>query len=960
MSQIENTSKSRRGSCIGIPKMFVFDQSLDLGHDTQKNHQRTRSNCYPPGPYQGLPWMATFPYLQSAQQVLEAQNVRSGSGLDDADIHNRRRKFGRNKLRASKSRSAWAILVDQFRGLIVYLLAGAMALSFYLQDWTEGGAIAVVLLLNAAIGFTSEFRAVQSMESLRKLSQVKARVRRNGTSMVIGAQDIVPGDIILLEAGDIVPADIRLVEINNLQCDESALTGESVPTAKTTDVLSGENIIIGDRLNMVFKGTAITRGDGFGVVTATGMTTELGHFADMVETADAETTPLEKRLDKLGGQLIWVTLGLTLFIAITGIYVGKDILLMVKTGVALAIAAVPEGLPIVATVALARGMARMARRNALIKNLSAVETLGATTVIMTDKTGTLTENRMTAVYLRTSNGLEDEKTAFGAGDHSKTEQAQISETALRIAVLCNDAVLSTGDQEHPHSAPVGDPMEVALLEAGRKAGLVQSTLLDRFSLAGKEAFSAETRMMATFHSQADGDDLLVAAKGAPEAIIARSTHILTDNGPQPIDEELRGQWAAFGAEMTSEGLRVLGLAMKEARSVNDPPYEELTFLGLIALLDPPRADVAPAIRACHDAGIRTVLVTGDHAGTALTIARQVGLCPPDASVMEGHELHDIDEASDDQRQAALTVPVLARVSPETKLDLVSLHQDNGAIVAMTGDGVNDAPALKKADIGIAMGQRGTEVAREAADMVLRDDAFPSIVAAMHLGRVIFANIRTFVIYLMSCNLSEILIVGLAVSSGLPLPLLPLQILYLNLVTDVFPAFALGVGEGDKGVMKQPPRDPSEPILGTRHWVRVITYGLLITTGTLGAFILALSVFDLGQQEALSVSFLTLAAAQLLHVFNMRASGSGLLVNDVTRNPFVWAALALCCVLVGVTVWVPGLSSLLMISNPGTTGWLLVAGGSIAPMLLGQFVHPFVMPTERHAPHAGKNGTTASS
>lgn len=901
--------------------------------------------------------MKSSPYLQTAHQVLDTENVRPENGLGKKEIAERRRRFGRNVLRRSKSRSVWNILIDQFTGLIVYLLAGAMLLSFYLGDWTEGSAIAVVLVLNAAIGFSSEYRAVQSMESLRKLSQVKARVRRDGIAIVIPAEDIVPGDIVLLEAGDIVPADIRVVDCNNLQCDESTLTGESLPIAKTNDILSGDDIVLGDRFNMVFKGTAVTRGDGFGIVTATGMASELGHIADLAETADAETTPLEKRLDKLAGQLIWVTLGLTLFITLSGIYAGKDFLLMVKTGVALAIAAVPEGLPIVATVALARGMARMARRNALIKNLSAVETLGATTVIMTDKTGTLTENRMTVVRLRTSTVILDETNAFGTTGATRpveTPNDPTQEIALRTAMLCNDAILispasATGTKTNISSAPIGDPMEIALLEAVTRQGYDQKTLLEDFPLVAKEAFSAQTRMMATYHHQPDNDALFVAVKGASEAVIDCCTDLLTINGKVPFDDKLRHQWTEFATEMTSEGLRVLGLAMKEARSENTAPYENLTLLGLIALLDPPRSDVASAIKACHDAGIRTVMVTGDHAGTAHNIARQVGLCRSDAPVLEGRDLHDVGNAAEHKREAILATPVLARVSPESKLDLVSLHQESGAIVAMTGDGVNDAPALKKADIGIAMGQRGTEVAREAADMVLRDDAFPSIVAAMHMGRVIFANIRTFVIYLMSCNFSEILIVGLAVLSGLPLPLLPLQILFLNLVTDVFPAFALGVGEGAKGVMKQPPRDPAEPILGALHWMRVIIYGGLITAGTLGAFILAHTVFALGEQEALSVSFLTLAAAQLLHVFNMRASGSNALINDVSRNPFVWGALALCCVLVGATLWVPSLSDLLMISSPGPTGWMLVAGGSITPLILGQLVHAFVLHKKIPAP-----------
>ncbi|MBX2833038.1 MAG: cation-transporting P-type ATPase [Rhodospirillales bacterium] len=885
--------------------------------------------------------LAKPPYLQPATQVLDTHNVQAETGLTPIDVRARREKYGSNKLRESSSRSTLAILIDQFRGLIVYLLVGAVALSFYFGDWTEGGAITAVLLLNAAIGFTSEYRAVKSMESLRKLSTIKAKVLRSGNPVIVPAQDIVPGDIVLLEAGDVVPADIRLIECTNLQCDESALTGESVPTTKISDALSNQDIPLGDRINMVFKGTSVTRGDATGVAIATGMATELGHIADMTETAESDTTPLEKRLDKLGGQLIWVTLGLTLFIAVSGIYVGKDILLMVKTGVALAIAAVPEGLPIVATVALARGMARMARRNALIKNLSAVETLGATTVIMTDKTGTLTENHMTAVRLRTAEDDHDLTAATSDQAPSSANDNNELHIALKIAVLCNDATLVADTEKEDADRIAGDPMEVALLEAGKFANFSQSTLLKTLPEIQKEAFSPHTRMMATYHQQDDSDSLFVAVKGAPEAIIQNSSHVLTKSEVRPLDNEIRQQWEAYGRDMTADGLRVLALAMKETTSEDEPPYENLVLVGLIALLDPPRSDVKAAMDACHQAGIRTIMVTGDHAGTALSIARQVGLCSSETPVMEGRDIKNIAAADEEARQTALRTSIFARVSPEMKLDLVSLHQSEGAIVAMTGDGVNDAPALKKANIGVAMGQRGTEVAREAADMVLRDDAFPSIVAAMRMGRVIFANIRTFVIYLMSCNLSEILIVGLAVSSGLPLPLLPLQILYLNLVTDVFPAFALGIGEGSSAVMKRPPRDPREPILAARHWTLIVYYGGLITVGTLGAFVLALYLFDLPANEALSVSFLTLAIGQLFHVFNMRNVRLGWLKNDVTANPFVWAALAICAVLIGMTIYVPSLSNLLSITAPSMTGWLLVIGGSLTPLVFGPLIHFFV-------------------
>lgn len=877
-------------------------------------------------------------HAASAASVLDRLGVSAEAGLDGAGVKQRRRAYGANRLSEGRRRSAWLILVDQFRSLIVYLLVAAAALSFAFGEFTEGGAIVAVLAINAAIGFTTEFRAVRSMEALRRLTKVRARVRRDGRRQVIAAEEIVPGDIVLLEAGDVVPADLRLVQTTNLQCDESALTGESVPVAKDVEPVAGD-AILAERSCMAFKGTPVTRGDGVGAAVATGMATELGNIAALAAGAESEVSPLEKRLDNLGGHLVWVTLALTAMIAATGVYAGQDLLAMIKTAIALAVAAVPEGLPIVATIALARGMWRMARRNALIENLSAVETLGATTVILTDKTGTLTENRMTVARLR----LAAEDVAVGAEGAAFRRGREVVDpdsdprvhAALRVAALCNNARLPRPDTEE-QTAASGDPMEIALLAVARLAGLERPDLLAAAPEAREEAFGQRTKMMATFHDQKGG--YLVAVKGAPEAVIERCTHVLTAEGPTPLDAAGRDAWHADNHEMASEGLRVIALAQRSVEAADENPYEDLTLIGLVGLLDPPRNDVAKAIAACRQAGVRVVMLTGDHAGTARNIAREVGLDDGNGGVVEAREIKTADALTADERKRLLDAKIFARVSPETKLDLVSLFQQNGEVVAMTGDGVNDAPALKKADIGVAMGQRGTEVAREAADMVLRDDAFPSIVAAMSQGRVIFSNIRKFVLYLISCNLSEILIIGLATLSGLPLPLLPLQILYLNLVTDVFPAFALGLGEGDPDVMKRPPRSPTEPILAARHWWAIAGYSAAITSATLGAFVAALAGLHAGENEALTVSFLTLALSQLWHVFNMRESHAGLLTNEVTRNGFVWGAVVLCMGLIAAAVFVPGLSGILGMAPLGASGWALVVGASLVPVIVGQVAH----------------------
>lgn len=895
----------------------------------------TRSRHIAAGNNPGLTAVVN-PHAVPPEQVLQGFDVALAVGLDEANVGRRRERAGPNRLQAARRKTVWAILAAQIRSVVVYLLIAAAALAIFLGQWVEGGAILAVLAINSAIGFVTELRAVRSMEALRRLAKVQATLRREGRSVTVPAEDIVPGDLVLLEAGDVIPADLRLVENAGLHLDESALTGESVPVVKDIEAVP-PGAPVADRHCMAFKGTAVTRGNGLGVAVATGMATELGQIAALADEAEAEMSPLEKRLDRLGGQLVFVTLGLTVFIAVTGLYAGHGLLPMINTAIALAVAAVPEGLPIVATVALARGMWRMARRNALIKNLSAVETLGATTIILTDKTGTLTENRMTVVRFHLDEGVFDVSPgAEGApsvicqrGDRVDLLPDTPIHAALRTGVLCGNAVLSGARDGTPG---FGDPMETALLVAGRAADLDREAQLSLMPEVRVEPFSTETRMMATVH--ATGDSFLVAVKGAPETVIEHSSQVLTNKGLVAMDEDGREAWSRRNEAMTGDGLRVLALAMKSAGTADEPPYQGLTLIGLVGLLDPPRPDVADAIAACRSAGVRVAMLTGDHIGTAKAIAVQVGLADQSAAALVPDDLTSLEDGSPDDRARLLATSIFARVSPRTKLELVTLFQQSGAVVAMTGDGVNDAPALKKADIGIAMGRRGTDVAREAADMVLTDDAFPSIVAAMQHGRVIFANIRKFVIYLMSCNLSEIMVIGVATLCGLPLPLLPLQILYLNLVTDVFPAFALGVGEGGADVMRRPPRHPKEPILDGPRWLSIALFAAAITAGTLGAFIIALKCLAYAPEEAVTIAFLALAFAQLWHVFNMRDPGTGLIRNEITANPYVWGALLLCTALIMAAVYLPGLSSVIGLQPPGIEGWVLSVGASLVPALVG--------------------------
>jgi Ca2+-transporting ATPase len=890
--------------------------------------------------------LSDTPWSISSEDILNSLEVDREAGLSQSQVEQFRQKYGMNRLQQAKQRGAMQILIDQFKSPIIGLLAGAAVLSFVLQDWVEGIAIIVAILVNTVIGFVTELQATRSMEALQQLSHTTTKVRRDRNLQEIPSEELVPGDIVILDSGDIIAADLRMIEANSLNVNESSLTGESVPVTKKTQLLEAD-LALADRYNMLYKGTAITQGSGEGVVIATGMKTELGRISELTsQGSDSEQTPLEKRLDQLGKRLIQLTLLIVVFVAISGIIGGRDLILMIQTAIALAVGAVPEGLPIVATVALARGMWRMAKRQALINRLSAVETLGATGVICTDKTGTLTENQMTASCIITASGeieIEGEGLEVKGGfNHNKQTvkplENELLKAALEIGVLCNNAALQPQDANE--SRVVGDPMEVALLVAGAKANLSRNELLKTLPEIQEDAFDPDLKMMATWHQMED--KYRVAVKGAPESVLDYSTQILTSEGIKSIDQSLRNSWQQRSEKLASEGLRILGLAQKITSSDQVSAYEDLVFIGLVGLLDPPRQDVSEAIKQCQNAGIRVIMVTGDQPMTACNIGKAVGLtCEETVDVVQGKELKSIAELDHSQRQRLLNTSIFARVSPEQKLNLIALHQNNNAVVAMTGDGVNDAPALKKADIGVAMGQRGTQVAQEAADMVLQDDAFSTIVEAVEQGRAIFDNIRKFTIYLLSGNVGEILAVGIMAFLNAPLPLLPLQILYINFVNDAFPALALGVGEGSPKIMDRPPRNAQESVLTRRHWIEILGYGGVIMGVILGAFIWGWQGLGMSETEAITVSFMTLGFTRLWHVFNMRNRGSGLFRNEITQNPYVWGALILCSGLLLLAVYLPGLSTVLETAQPSLEGWLLIIGMSFVPLIIGQISKLFI-------------------
>jgi len=926
------------------------------------------------------------PWAMQASEVLHGLGVKADEGLTEQEATNRLRRFGKNLLRTAKPRHVMAILADQFKSAVIILLGAAALLAAAFGDFVEGMAIGVVIAINTAIGFFTEWRAIRSMEALRRLGRVETVVRRGGRTRKVHSDSLVPGDIVLIEDGDIIPADLRLINASKLQADESTLTGESMPVSKQTESLPAETDLM-QRNNLLFKGTAINRGSGLGVVVATGADSELGQISRLVAEAEAQVTPLEKRLNDLGRRLVWVVLIISAMIATAGILTGREIFLAIEIAIALAVAAIPEGLPIVATIALARGMRWMARRNALITRLSAVETLGATGVILTDKTGTLTENRMTVSTIELfghtvtvgGTGLETCGEFVVAGEQRGEKVLRLVDDLLRTVALCSNASL---DRASANKAKViGDPTETALLIAAAKRGIQSDALQQAMPELREEPFEPETKLMATFNSTNGSvepqatrrpwlgkqtkfagpegscapfdavecsrlppkagagkrDAVLVSVKGAPESILPNCVAVRTPQGDIPMDDEARHAILQRAHAMGLKGLRTLGVATRTARDVQADPYEELIYLGTVGLLDPPRQGVKQAIRRFREAGVRVIMVTGDHVATAGNIAIGLGLADPDNARETVRDARSLLGHGGGMSESQFNqIRVIARATPKQKLGLIDRYQKQGNVVAMTGDGVNDAPALKKADIGIAMGIRGTAVAKEAAAMVLLDDDFSTIVEAIAQGRTIYENIRKFVIYLFSCNISEILIVSLTTLASAPLPLLPLQILFLNLVTDVFPALALGVGQVSAAVMRNKPRPANEPMLTRRHWQLIGAYGILLSASVLGAMAFAIYVLGFNHEQAVSVSFCTLALGQLWHVFNMRSRRRNWIRNEITGNGWVWVAIGLCLLLVLGAIYIPEVSTLLKLAPPGRAGWVLIIGMSLVPLLLGPF------------------------
>jgi P-type Ca2+ transporter type 2C len=851
-------------------------------------------------------------YQQDTPEVLRELATNSGAGLSEAEAARRLAEHGRNELIGTGIRSPWHILWEQLTALMVIILIIAAVVSAFLGDYKDAVAIAAIVVLNAVLGFSQEYRAEKAIAALKKLSVPSVKVRRDGHVREIQSTLLVPGDILLLEAGNSVAADSRLWESAELQTQEAALTGESEPIRKITEAIPEAELPLGDRRNMLYMGTFVTAGRGQAVVTETGMRTELGCIAALIQNVRHEPTPLQRRLHQLGKGLAAAALLLVAVIFVLGLLRGEDLKLLFLTAVSIAVAAVPEGLPAVVTIALTLGAQRMLQRHVLIRKLPAVETLGSVTVICTDKTGTLTENKMTVAVLQ----IADDSLAMPAGSGSVDSARPDFNLLLAGAALCNDAVLEGAGADAKSATPLGDPTETALVLAANRMGLVKPELDRMLPRVAELPFSSERKRMTTVHrSPSDPGQMpfevahspyLTFTKGAVDGLLDIASAVWVHQHAEPLNQAWRERLSNENETLARKGMRVLGVAFRRVESNFDTAgaalERDVTFVGMLGIIDPPRAEAFSAVAKCKTAGIRAVMITGDHPLTAQYIAAELGIAG-EGSVVTGRELDR--RAASELEDLAASVSVYARVSPEHKLKIVQALQTRGEVIAMTGDGVNDAPALKKADIGVAMGITGTDVAKEAADMVLLDDNFATIVAAVEEGRVIYDNVRKFIKYILATNSGEIWLMLVAPFLGMPLPLLPLQILWMNLVTDGLPALALGVEPPEEDTMRRPPYPPNENVFARGMGRHVIWVGVLMAILSLGS---GYWLWRAGDANWQTFVFTTLTLSQMAHVLAIRSEHQSLFRIGLMSNKPLVGAVSLTVILQIALVYVPFLQA----------------------------------------------------
>ncbi len=866
-------------------------------------------------------------------------------GLTAAQVQQLRKEHGKNQLAQVRPPGPLRIFFSQFRDAMVLILLAATGISALLGEWTDAITIVVIVILNAILGFVQEYRTEKTLEALRNMTAPTAKVWRDGTLQELPAEELVPGDVLAVEAGDCVPADCLLLQANRLYANESILTGEAEPIEKCSGV--GKTELSGLHLPyMLYSGTAITRGSGTAQVTATGRNTQVGQISGMLSSIGHTETPLQKRLGELGKVLALICIGVCVAVFAAGVLRGEPIFDMLMTGISIAIAAIPEGLPATVTIALALAVNRMMKHRALVNRLHSVETLGCTSVICSDKTGTITENRMTVTHIETpersftvtGSGLCMEGAILENDTHVNPKSDPALSALLRCAVLCNNASLSgtpasTRQRGTLHGSgswtAVGDPTETALLAAAAKGGISPKTLPE-YSRLAEEPFDSDTRSMSVLVRGSSAR--LVCAKGAVDVMLKRCDFVRTREGDVPLTPVLRRQILAQAEALSAQALRVLAFAEKRCDTLQES-QNGMVFLGMTGMLDPPRAEAKEAIRTCAAASIRTVMITGDHRRTAAAIAKQAGLLRG-GEVVTGEELDLMTDAQLDSRLPKITV--FARVNPSHKLRLVRAFQRAGNIVTMTGDGVNDAPAIKEADVGVAMGKSGTDVAKQAADVILMDDDLATLVHAVEQGRCIYANIRKFVRYLLSCNIGEVITMFLGILMGMPVVLLPVQLLLVNLATDGLPAVALGLEPPERGVMKRPPRRPEESFFADGLLGRIVWRGIMIGLCTLGSFSTALRLGGT-LTEARTAALLTLVASQLIHVFECKSEHGTLFSVQYFSNWKLIGAVLLSAGLMVATIWLAPMQTIFGTAPlHGSLLWQSLAFSFAVPLISSLF------------------------
>jgi Ca2+-transporting ATPase len=867
-------------------------------------------------------------YNKTIEEIRKELDVSLDKGLSNKEVEERKNRYGLNKIKEKEKKSLVSIFLSQLKDVLIYVLLGAAAITFIIGEHVDGIIILLVVLLNAVIGVVQENKASQAIAELKKMASPRALVKRDGKTIEIDSEEIVPGDVVILDAGRFVPADIRLTDSANLKIEESSLTGESVPSEKNHEkIFDTKKIPVGDRVNMAFSSTVVSYGRGEGIVVNTGMDTEIGTIAKNLEE-DKELTPLQERLEELGKVLGFIAVGVCVLIFAIAYLQGKDLFDMFLTAISLAVAAIPEGLAAIVAIVLALGVTRMSKRNAIVKRLPAVETLGSVNIICTDKTGTLTQNKMTVMEFYTFENREEVKTER-IEDINSTEK-----DLIKTFVLCNDATFE--DDEG-----TGDPTEIALVEFGDKYNLSKKSLNKDYPRVSERPFDSDRKLMSTLNKE--GDKFRVNTKGAIDNLLKISTKVLIKGKVENLSEDMKKEFLKVSENMSSEALRVLACGYKYTDNKIQPKdmEKELIFIGFVGMIDPPRMEVKDSILEAKSAGITPIMITGDHKVTALAIAKELEIAKNIEETIEGSEL---DDMSDEELSKIIKkYKVFARVSPEHKVRIVKAYKENGNIVSMTGDGVNDAPSLQGADIGVAMGITGTDVAKGASDMILTDDNFTTIVHAVEEGRNIYKNIKKSVVFLLSCNLGEVVTILLSIMFFWPIPLLPTQILWINLITDSLPAISLGVDPGDKSVMNESPRDPEESFFAGGVGYKAAAGGIMIGLLTLGAFYIGLrsngyspnadsipiEVLTYGR----TMAFVVLAASQLFYSLSMRNDKKTIFKIGFLSNKYLIGSVFVGLLLQLGVISIPFLSNAFKVVNLSIEDWGIVLLLAVIPFIL---------------------------